>query len=264
MSFLSKYQTLSGQKINYGKSSFLVSHKMVASRIVMISKATGFPRGSFPFTYLGCPIFKGMSKQAYFDDIVTKVQNKLAGWISRVLSPGGRLILIKHVLTSIPIHVLSVFDVPKVVLHRLDRIMSNFLWGGAELIKKRHWLSWDIVTSPFEEGGLGVRKLEDVMRALRMKMAWKFNTDNSLWTQFLKAKYGVMASSVDSIRGSAVWKKLQQAWLASKDHIAWSVGKGEVSFWYDNWIGNGAIAARCGVQITQHELKVKEVVGNLI
>ena len=93
----------------------------------MISELTGFVRGSLPFSYLGCTIYKGISKQVYFEDTILKIQKKVAGWKSKLLSPDGKLILIKHVLSSMPIHVLSVFDVPKVVLKRIQSIMANFL-----------------------------------------------------------------------------------------------------------------------------------------
>ena len=104
----------------------------------MIADITGFDRGSMPFTYLGCTIFKGKSNQKYFEQLVLKIQNKVAGWKSKLLSPSGKLILIKHVLASIPIHVLSVFDVPQVVLRRIQSIMANFLWGGSGELKKKH------------------------------------------------------------------------------------------------------------------------------
>ena len=80
----------------------------------------------------------------------------MAGWKAKLLSPGGKLILIKHVLSSIPIHVLSVFDVPQRVINRIQSIMVNFLWGGAGDVKKRHWLSWDCVTSLWRRVGWGL------------------------------------------------------------------------------------------------------------
>ena len=107
----------------------------------MISDITGFSRGSLPFSYLGCTIFKGLSKQIYFEKIVMKIQNKVDGWKAKILSPGGKLILVKHVLSNMPIHVLLVFDVPQLVIKRIQNIMANFLWGGSGDVKKRHWLS---------------------------------------------------------------------------------------------------------------------------
>ena len=147
------------------------------------------------------------------------IKKKVAGWKSKLLSPGGKLILIKHVLSSIPIHTLSVFDIPGVVLDRLKRIFANFLWGDQEGTQKRHWISWDAISSTVEEGGLGIRKIKDVMLALRMKLAWRVQNSDSLWAKFMRAKHGKMAEDISDVRGTAIWKSLQRAWLKMQDHI---------------------------------------------
>lgn len=43
---------------------------------------------------------------AHFQYLVDAINKKLVGWKNKFLSPGGRLILIKHVLSAIPIHVM--------------------------------------------------------------------------------------------------------------------------------------------------------------
>lgn len=74
---------------------------------------TGFTEGQFPFNYLGVPIVDGRLKIIHFDPLLEMVSKKLAGWKNRLLSQGGRLILLRHVLSSMPIH-LSVIQMPKV------------------------------------------------------------------------------------------------------------------------------------------------------
>ena len=95
---------------------------------------------------------------------------------------------IKHVLSSMPIHVLSVFDVPKVVIDKLNAAMAIFFWHDSDNHQRKHWISWEAVTSVRAKGGLGIRKLVDVMWAFRMKMAWKIQTTNSLCVEFMRAK----------------------------------------------------------------------------
>ena len=259
MSFLKSYQTTSGQKISLKKSCFFVSNKMAASRMKMIQEITGFTRGKLPFIYLGCPIFKGMSKQVYFEEVVKKISKKVEGWKSKQLSPGGKLILLRHVLSSIPIHTLSVFDIPMVVVERINRILSNFLWGESDGSLKRHWVSWDTVTTTCEEGGLGIRKFIDIMKALRMKFAWRIQNSDSLWARFMKAKHGIMAKDINEVKGTARWKKLQVAWITLKDHIQWMVGKGDVLFWFDNWSHMGPLAEVTDVEVVNPQLKLREV-----
>ena len=98
------------------------------------------------------------------------------------------MILIKHVLSSIPIHICLFFMFPKLLLTGYRELWQIFFGGGSDDKKKRHWLSWDCITSTFEEGGLGIRKIKDVTLALGTKLAWRLKTTKSLWAMFMNAK----------------------------------------------------------------------------
>lgn len=63
------------------------------------------------------------------NELVGKIGARIGGWMSRLLSSGVRLLLVKHVLSSIPIHMLSILQAPKSILVSLNRLLSNFLWG---------------------------------------------------------------------------------------------------------------------------------------
>lgn len=87
---LSDYEQASGQKVS--KENFL--HEKVASLwSQQVEEVTGFSFGTFPFTYLGCPITCGRRKK-----LIGKVNNKLSSWKGKPLSVGGKAMLIKQVL----------------------------------------------------------------------------------------------------------------------------------------------------------------------
>jgi magnesium-transporting ATPase (P-type) len=46
----------------------------------------------------------------------------------KYLSSGGRLVLINLVLSSLPIFMMSFFEIPGGVFQKLDVIRSNFFW----------------------------------------------------------------------------------------------------------------------------------------
>jgi hypothetical protein len=56
----------------------------------------------------------------------TNLKQKLGNWIEKLLSYGDRLILINLVLTSLPMFILSFFEIPKGVRKRLDFYRSRF------------------------------------------------------------------------------------------------------------------------------------------
>nr|GEU61580.1 RNA-directed DNA polymerase, eukaryota, reverse transcriptase zinc-binding domain protein [Tanacetum cinerariifolium] len=55
---------------------------------------------------------------------------------------GGRLTLLKSVLSSIPLYHMSIFKVPMGVLNHLELIRRNFFNGVDESNKKMVWISW--------------------------------------------------------------------------------------------------------------------------
>lgn len=123
-----------------------------------------------PIEYLGYTLYKGRKKIQYFGDIIAKTEKKLAGWKTRLLSHGSRIVLIKHVLQSIPIYILVAVDLPKVVLHIIDQICSNFLWGEGRFGLKHQWIRWDQFCLPTVEGAISVRSMQDVNKAFGMKL----------------------------------------------------------------------------------------------
>lgn len=55
-----------------------------------------------------------------------KIGKKLLEWKQKLLSQGGRLVLLRHVLSSMPIHLLSVLHTPKAVIKKLNSLFASF------------------------------------------------------------------------------------------------------------------------------------------
>lgn len=53
----------------------------------------------------------------------------------------GQLILIKHVLQSIPLCFLAALDPSKQVIKDIEKLFSKFLWGTHEELDKCQWMS---------------------------------------------------------------------------------------------------------------------------
>ncbi|XP_060211821.1 uncharacterized protein LOC132639388 [Lycium barbarum] len=189
MKILQEYEAIAGQLINKGKSAFYMHDKISGALSQQVEQITGFKRDQFPLTYLGCPIFHSRRKKGYYNDLIKKVKNKLQNWKGKLLSFGGKAVLINSVLQSIPIYMLSAVVPTKYTINELHKIFARFYWSTKEEGKSRHWSSWDKICLPKEEGGLGFRSLDDVSKALFAKLWWKFRTSNTLWSAFMWNKY---------------------------------------------------------------------------
>ncbi|XP_060195008.1 uncharacterized protein LOC132624212 [Lycium barbarum] len=112
MQILRKYEQVSGQVINNDKISFYMFSKVGTKLVQRVGEITGFSKGRFPFIYLGCSIFHARKKKVYYSDLIKKVKGRLHSWKRKLLSFGGKAVLIRSVLQSMPIHFLSVLAPP--------------------------------------------------------------------------------------------------------------------------------------------------------
>lgn len=125
----------------------------------------------------------------YYQGLLTKVMNKLQTWTRKLLSIGGRALIISNMLQSMSIHLLSVVNPPPNVINRIHKIFAQFFWCNSVGGSSRHWASWNTLCFPCEEGSVGFRSLHDMSTTLFYKLWWNFKTKPSLWSAFISLKY---------------------------------------------------------------------------
>lgn len=186
---LQEHENSSGQLISQAKSAFYL-HDKYQRRSSVIARVMGLRRQPFPFIYLGVPIFYGRVKNIYFEPLVDKVRRTLEGWKAKLLLFGGRITLIKSVLLSYPIYALASAAIPKSILCRIERLMVHFLWG-VQGEARTHWVSWGLVCTPISEGGLVIRRLNNIAKGLNAKLLWLaiiLSMDHRRWPEAFLAK----------------------------------------------------------------------------
>ncbi|GJZ80890.1 RNA-directed DNA polymerase, eukaryota [Tanacetum coccineum] len=180
----------SGLKINIHKSKLMgigVPQEEVHSAATFIGCATL----STPFNYLGTKIGGCISRSNSWNDMIVKISTRLSKWKLKTLSIGGRLTLIKSVLSSMPLYHMSIYKVPIGVLNKLESLRRNFFNGVDSNERKFSMCGWKKVLASKNKGGLGISSLFAFNRALLFKWIWRFiSQDSSLWTRFIKALYG--------------------------------------------------------------------------
>ncbi|VFQ85765.1 unnamed protein product [Cuscuta campestris] len=170
---LSSFMEASGQAINLNKSQAIVHDKMRLEQKRAITRILGIKCHTKEFTYLGSTIVRGKLRKIHCKDLVEKFEKRITSWYSRKLNQMGRLILIKHVLSSIPLHLVAAQTLPKSIIKCLNGLMANFFWGARDDGHKCHWRRWTRLCLPFEEGGLGLRDLNLCQTAASIDLWWK-------------------------------------------------------------------------------------------
>jgi len=102
-----------------------------------LANILGFERKTLPTKYLGIPLTDRACKNATWEGVISKLQDRVKNWTCRSLNLVGRLILTKKVLQAIPTFMMSVFPSPKGILQKTRSIQRDFLWRGVE--NKNKW-----------------------------------------------------------------------------------------------------------------------------
>nr|GEU89013.1 RNA-directed DNA polymerase, eukaryota [Tanacetum cinerariifolium] len=198
------------------------------------------------FCYLGFMVGNCYSRIKAWDDTILKLKSRLSKWKAKTLSIGGRLTLLKSVLSAFPIYAMSIYKVPHGVLKTRDSIRNHF-FNDADLSENKiTWVAWDKVLTSKKNGGLGVSSFFVLNRALLLKWVWRFvSKDGSLWYQVIRGLYG---SSVEYHRThfSSNWcsimgevHKLKDKGFDFWSHCKKRIGDGTItSFWSDPWLGD--------------------------
>ena len=170
INFLHHYETVSSQLINQANSSFYVRGQTSVSLKTIVQSITSFQPRQFPFTYLGCPVYVGGVQIRHFDDMIRKIRGRISRWDNWLLFFGGKLVLIWHVLSSMPLHLFHVLWPPATVIQILERLFTKFLWSDTDSRWCINWCRWSSVCFPVVEGGLGVRSFSSLADAFEMKL----------------------------------------------------------------------------------------------
>jgi hypothetical protein len=244
---LDTFLTVSGGSLNKEKSQIYTWNVSAGTR-AGITQIMGFAitQDWKSFKYLGLPLCLKTLPGEFWHILLQKFRGKMESWGARWLNPAGRVVLIKSVLSALPMFQFSTLLAPKGILQAMSQLIRKFLWqGGASNHKKLHLVKWEMVTQPKSRGGLGIRDPKITNLAMGAKLLWRLITgDNDWWKQALSSKYrlGKRIRSMDKPHlnqtGSQIWKLIKGASPFFREHLSWIPGNGKsIKIWQDRIFG---------------------------
>lgn len=147
------------------------------------------PNESLTNKYLGMRTDVGQSRGT-FKYISDRIWDKVKEWMGKLLSAGGKDVLIKSVAQAIPVYSTSCFKLPRGLCKHINSIINFFWWGCKQGGRKPAWVSWEVMIRPKYLGSLGFRDLELFNLALLAWQAWRLLQEpSSPSARIIKASY---------------------------------------------------------------------------
>jgi ribonuclease HI len=238
---LDDYCRASGQLVSTSKSSIFFSPNTPVDEREAICTNLDIMTEALTDKYLGLPAMVGADRSDSFQFLVDRVCQRINGWKEKILSSGGKEVLLKAIAQAIPSYAMSVFKIPKQTCKGITTAMSKFWWGDGANRKRMHWLAWWKLCVPKRQGGMGFRDIHCFNLALLAKQAWRLLEEpSSLYARVLHAKYfpsgdilNAPMKKGNSFTWQSIWAGIQ---TFKKGHI-WRVGQGNnINIWEDEWI----------------------------
>ncbi|RVW60935.1 Golgin candidate 5 [Vitis vinifera] len=135
------------------------------------------------------------------------------------------------------------------VRRRLALWKRQYISKGGNMERKAHLVKWEIVCGDKGRGGLGLRRLGLMNKALLGKWIWRYACEReNLWKQVIWAKYGQeeygwRSKKPNGAFGVGVWKEIMKENEWCWDSLELRVGKGnKIRFWTDVWCAGTALS----------------------
>nr|XP_043630018.1 uncharacterized protein LOC122601315 [Erigeron canadensis] len=229
-----------------------------------------FAEGQLPIRYLGVPLISFRLLHKDCKVLVERMEAKISDWKNKSLSFVGRLQLNNSVLSSLHIYWASVFILPASIINDLEKKMRSFLWCQGPMSKGKAKVSWKDCCLPKNEGGLGIRRIRDVNKALMTSHIWSvINKRKSLWVKWIYSNKLNDRNFWDvPLRAGSEWgwRKMLLMRDAIRPHIKFYVGNGHSTFaWYDSWLPIGPLCKYISPrEVTSAGFRLEAKVSNLI
>lgn len=156
---LAGFSSATGLAINLSKSA-AIPIRCENLDLHDVLEPLGAPVHALPCKYLGMPLSLRRPRKIDYQPLIDKIARCLAAWKFKLLPLVGRLVLLKSVLSALPIFFMTCIHLSAWALEQINKLRRAWLWRGAETCSGGHCrVAWGLVCRPTNLGGLGILNL---------------------------------------------------------------------------------------------------------
>eukprot|EP00253_Pinus_taeda_P017362 PITA_17362 len=193
------------------------------------------------FKYLGLPVFHKRLSIKDWQPQLEKFKSRIQAWGYRWLNAAGKSVLIKSVLSSLPLFQFAGLLAPVTILNKMEEFIRGFFWKGGKLNEKKiPLISWETITKPLLEGGLSFKKICQQNVAMAVKTVWRIIAPNpgwaqlALWKKYFRGSRLRCLENEIQLKNSPFLRLYAKAGQLIKTHSFWIPRNGrKISIWSD-------------------------------
>ncbi|XP_074271397.1 uncharacterized protein LOC141595333 [Silene latifolia] len=155
---LDQFSQLSGLHANPSKTDLYLGGITDEVRDLILT-ATVFSLGSFPFRYLGLPLFNARITQGMYQPLLDKIKGRVMHWANASLSYAGKTLLVNSVIFGLNNFWGASVFLPKGIAKRITKICKDFLWGIEDGARRHVFMKLQLLCSPKLEGAIGIKEV---------------------------------------------------------------------------------------------------------
>eukprot|EP00253_Pinus_taeda_P018086 PITA_18086 len=252
-SILQKYCSVTGALISERKSAVYGwnSDQQTIDRIASELGFKGYAEWD-KIKYLGLPLTMGSNRNNLWEEVISKFNKKIAAWGGVWLSSGGKLTLIRSVLSALPTFQASLLLAPRQIADQISCLIRNFLWSGGKGNSNRfHLVNWELVKRPIKEGDLQIRDPLQANLALGCKILWQLISEpmhpisQILIHKYLRNRSIITFNPASSPKGTLAWRLCCGGIDFFRMHLYKVPGNGKKTWlWKDRIMGHPPLSEK--------------------
>jgi hypothetical protein len=128
MNIMQRFGATTGLKINKSAVAPICCSQIDLDAVL---HSFGWEIVQFPINYVGLPLSLGRLRMNHRQPILDRASDKLSGWQGKLFNIGGCKELVKSVLSSLSIYLMTTIKPPKGFYKAMDKLRRRFLWEGS-------------------------------------------------------------------------------------------------------------------------------------
>jgi hypothetical protein len=178
---LTKYASLSGLNVNYDKTKVVwIGQKKYSSDSIKTKWKLLWNQNTFRMLGVNFHVDLLKMVELNFVEKIESVKKIIGFWKRRILTPVGKITVIKSLLLPILNHLFILLPSPSQnIINELNTLFYDFIWQTNVKIKQ------SVMVKDYSEGGLRMVNLPAFIKAL--KLTWlRRLTNDSIWCNVIK------------------------------------------------------------------------------